>query len=348
MLSESLKQLIEASLVDGVLTPEERTVILKRAMLEGIDADEANLLLDAELQKIKIQKQAKAPKVNKCPACGEILPALTGICPSCGTVVDNNAHNHELDFLIEQMNRGLAQLKSGTTAAPMVIAALDEHRRRAMTLYGDNPKVKMLIDEVKQEIDEYKRLEAEKQKTDDELKKMEAKAKIEAAKNSGGGGGSIMANKGCQKGCLIGFVIFLIMGFIGIALEADKDEKADKQYVTLVKKLDKIKAEPITVENFEQKTYDVKDLVWVVEDKYADHEKANRKAFEQQTNNYIQQLMEFYSTNAAAITKHYGHPISLDFSQREISAEDLEDDNDDDDDYDDDDDDDYDYDYDDD
>lgn len=334
MLSESLKQLIEASLVDGILTPEERSVILKRAMLEGIDADEANLLLDAELQKIKIQKQARAPKVNKCPACGEILPALTGICPSCGTVVDNNAHNHELDFLIEQMNRGLAQLKSGTTAAPMVIAALDEHRRRAMTLYGDNPKVKMLIDEVKQEIDEYKRIEADKQKVDDELKKMEAKAKIAAAKSSGGGD-SLLSNKGCQKGCLIGFIIFIVMGFIGMALESDKDEKADQQYNQLIEKLDKIKEEPISVENFEQKTFDVKDLVWVVEDKYADHEKAKRKVFEQQTNNYIQQLTEFYSVNAAAITKHYGHPISLDFSKREISAEDLEDDTDD---YDDDDD----------
>lgn len=334
MFSESLKQLIEASLVDGVLTPEERTVILKRAMLEGVDADEANLLLDAEVQKIKLQKQAKAPKVNKCPACGEILPALTGICPSCGNVVDSNVHNHELDFLIEQMNRGLSQLKSGTTAAPMVIAALDEHRRRAMTLYGDNPKVQALLGEVKQEIDEYKRLEAEKKKTDDELKKMEAKAKIEAAKNSGSGG-SALSNKGCQRGCLISFIVFTIMGFIGMALNADKDEKTDQQYEQLMGKLDRIKEEPITIENFEQKAYDMKDLVWITEDKYSEHEQKKKKAFEQKTNNYINQLMEFYSANAAAITKHCGHPVSLDFSKREISAEDVQDDIDYDDDFDD-------------
>jgi hypothetical protein len=42
------------------------------------------------------------------------------------------------------------------------------------------------------------------------------------------------------------------------------------------------------------------------------------------TGNYIKQLMDFYSVNAAAITEHYGHPISLDFSLREISASDLE------------------------
>lgn len=336
MLSESLKQLIEASLVDGMLTPEERSVILKRAMLEGVDADEANLLLDAEVQKIKLQKQAKAPKVNKCPACGEILPALTGICPSCGNVVDSNVHNHELDFLIEQMNRGLSQLKSGTTAAPMVIAALDEHRRRAMTLYGDNPKVQALLGEVKQEIDEYKRLEAEKKKAEDELKKMEAKAKIEAAKNSGSGG-SALSNKGCQRGCLISFIVFTILGFIGMALESDKDEKVDQQYEQLMGKLDRIKEEPITIENFEQKAYDMKDLVWIIEDKYSEHEQKRKKAFEQKTSNYINQLVEFYSANAAAITKHYGHPISLDFSKRVISDEDVQDDisYDDDDDFDD-------------
>lgn len=324
MFSEALKQLIEASLVDGVLTADERAVILKRAMLEGIDADEANLLLDAELQKIKLQKQAKAPKVNKCPACGEIMPALTGICPSCGTVVDNNAHNHELDFLIEQMNRGLAQLKSGTIAAPLVIASLEEHRRRAMTLYGENPKVKMLIEEVKKEIDEFKSAQAEKKKVDDELKKMEAKAKIEAAKNSGSG--SLLTNKGCQRGCIIGVIAFFILGIIGMVISDDDEKKADEQYEQLMTELNRIKDEPITIENFKQKTYDVKGLTWIVGNEYNDHEKAKRKAFEQKTNNYIQQLMEFYSVNAAAITEHYGHPVSLDFQKREISADDLDDD----------------------
>ena len=38
----------------------------------------------------------------------------------------------------------------------MVIAALEEHRRRAMTLYGDNKKVQMLLDEVSEEIKAYK------------------------------------------------------------------------------------------------------------------------------------------------------------------------------------------------
>ena len=52
MFSEDLSKLIEASLVDGVITDQERAVIRKRALLEGVDPDEVDLLLDAEVQKI--------------------------------------------------------------------------------------------------------------------------------------------------------------------------------------------------------------------------------------------------------------------------------------------------------
>lgn len=51
MFSEELNKLIEAAFVDGVLTDKERAVIIKRAKAEGIDPDEIELLLDAEVQK---------------------------------------------------------------------------------------------------------------------------------------------------------------------------------------------------------------------------------------------------------------------------------------------------------
>lgn len=51
MFSEELNKLIEAALVDGVITDKERAVILKRAKAEGADLDEVELLLDAEIQK---------------------------------------------------------------------------------------------------------------------------------------------------------------------------------------------------------------------------------------------------------------------------------------------------------
>lgn len=319
MFSESLKQLIEASLVDGVLMPNERAVILKRAMLEGIDADEVNLLLDAEVQKIKLKKQAQGPKINKCPACGEPIPALTAICPACGTVVENdeNPKDRELDFLIEQMNRGLSQLKSSTAVAPMVIAALDEHRRRAMMLYGDNPKIKKLGNEVDKAIDDHKREEAKRQEEEKELKRMEAKARIEAAKNSGGKN-NVVLNLGCMKGCLISMAIIIALGiFGGIAGKSD-NEKADEQYAELVGRLDSLKAEPLTIENYARKEAIAIDLIWVENNEYSSYEKRKKEAFNKLLDNYIDQLSTFYALNNKAIDNYNGYQLhNLDDEKQE-------------------------------
>lgn len=319
MFSENLKQLIEASLVDGVLMPNERAIILKRAMLEGIDADEANLLLDAEVQKIKIQKQAKEPKLHKCPACGEILPALTAICPSCGTAIENNEEpkQHELDFLIEQMNRGLSQLKCGTTVAPMVIAALDEHRRRAMMLYGDNAKIKKLGSEIEEAIDKYKSEEAKRQEEEKELKRMETLARIEAAK-SRGGLSNLTLNLGCMKGCLISMAIIIALGIFGGIMGKDDNEKADDQYAELVGRLDSLKAEPLTIENYARKEAIAIDLIWVENNEYSSYEKRKKEAFNKLLDNYIDQLSTFYALKHTEIDNYNGYVLhNLDEAEQE-------------------------------
>lgn len=313
MFSDSLKELIEASLVDGVLTGEERNIIIKRALLEGNDPAEVNLLLDAEVQKIRQQKMANAPKVNKCPACGEILPPLTGICPTCGYVVNtNDSRNQELDFLIEQMNRGLAQLKSGTTNAPMVIATLDEHRRRAMTLYGENPKVQALLAEIKEEVNEFKAQEAERKKMETEMQREEHQARIQALKGAGGGGSSLSYenNKGCYKGCLISVIIFIVLGIVGAIFDDNNDdEKTDQQYATLIEQLDSLKAEPLTIENYAQKESAAKDVIWVVNNEYSSYEKNKKAAFEKIYDNYVEQLSTFYALHNKEIDKYNGYVL---------------------------------------
>lgn len=104
MFPEDLSKLIEASLVDGVITDQERAVIRKRALLEGVDPDEVDLLLDAEVQKIRQKQEEAVTKVKKCPRCGEIIPAMSVKCPSCGYELSNIDANQSVQKLFSMVN----------------------------------------------------------------------------------------------------------------------------------------------------------------------------------------------------------------------------------------------------
>ena len=104
MFSEELNKLIEASLVDGVLTDKERAVIRKRALLEGVDPDEVDLMLDAEIDKLRIQQESAVKKVKKCPSCGEIIPAMSIKCPTCGYELRNMDANESVEKLFSMIN----------------------------------------------------------------------------------------------------------------------------------------------------------------------------------------------------------------------------------------------------
>lgn len=104
MFSEELQKLIEASLVDGVITDQERAVIRKRALLEGVDPDEVDLMLDAEVQKIRQKQEEAVTKVKKCPCCGEIIPSMAVNCPSCGYEIRNVEANKSVQNLFSMIN----------------------------------------------------------------------------------------------------------------------------------------------------------------------------------------------------------------------------------------------------
>lgn len=108
MFSEELQRLINASLTDGVLTDKEREVIRKRALLEGIDPDEVDVLLDAELQKLEQKQQAAVKKVKKCPHCGEIIPTMAVKCEVCGY----EFREQEANKIVERFAQGLRDTKA--------------------------------------------------------------------------------------------------------------------------------------------------------------------------------------------------------------------------------------------
>jgi len=117
MYNEQIEALISAALADGVLTEKEKQILFKKAQTMGIDLDEFEMVLDArlvELQKAEKEKAEKsAPKstkygdVRKCPVCGALVPALSGVCPECGyefSGIGANSSSKELADKIEKIN----------------------------------------------------------------------------------------------------------------------------------------------------------------------------------------------------------------------------------------------------
>lgn len=90
MYGERIEALIDAALMDGVLTEKERMILFKRAQAEGIDIDEFEMVLNARLIEMENAKKKVAPKseklgsLQKCPACGAMVTGGSAVCQDCG------------------------------------------------------------------------------------------------------------------------------------------------------------------------------------------------------------------------------------------------------------------------
>lgn len=119
MFSETLEELIEIAISEGELTDKNRQILCKRAVSEGIDIDEFEMVLDMRLAKQKkklgvtsappVAPVAPAPApqptnqkfggVNKCPACGSIVESGSVKCHECGHTFVNVSGNNSVQRL---------------------------------------------------------------------------------------------------------------------------------------------------------------------------------------------------------------------------------------------------------
>lgn len=121
MFSKELEEIIEAALADGTITDKERAVLHKRAMTEGVDPDELDVLIDGRLAKTKknedslrqtSQKKSATQKLGnivKCPNCGAQTKGGLALCPECGFEFVNVSANSVVELLqekLDKINRG--------------------------------------------------------------------------------------------------------------------------------------------------------------------------------------------------------------------------------------------------
>lgn len=97
MFSQEMENLIEATLQDGVLTEQEKAVLVKRAQNEGIDLDELDVYIHSILQKrhqaeadlhAEEDKKSKMGGIKKCPNCGAVVQPGDAACSYCGYAFD--------------------------------------------------------------------------------------------------------------------------------------------------------------------------------------------------------------------------------------------------------------------
>lgn len=158
--SQQLEEIIEAALADGVITEKERAVLHKKALQEGVDPDEVDVVIDGRLQQMQNEVDKAKQKVRKCPSCGEIIPAMTAVCPSCGQVIDtSNPDNMALQKYMNKLEDALVKLKEEGVVYfnHKVRAELEGMIRQGKAMYGDNKKINYLISEVEASIEEFEK-----------------------------------------------------------------------------------------------------------------------------------------------------------------------------------------------
>lgn len=172
LIPEELNALIKEYLTDGVLTSKEREVVLRKAEKMGLDRDEIDLYLDAQVQKIEQETDMaiRRQKGKACPYCGSPVPQLADKCPECNQFITPEA-SEELEEILENLEDALIEFKSGSDIQKNK-AVVERYARKAKLYYNNNPKVQRLLEEI----------EEDSQKAEKEAREREQKAEKEARK----------------------------------------------------------------------------------------------------------------------------------------------------------------------
>ncbi|MCF2579058.1 hypothetical protein I6E38_08030 [Prevotella stercorea] len=160
-IPQELDDLIKELLTDGIISPKERQVLLNKAQTLGLNLDEVDLYIDAQQQKADqavatIMNQRKG---NTCPYCGAPIPLLADKCPSCGQFITPES-SKDLEEIFNHLEDALVKFKSCDNTAENQ-ANVERYIRKAKMYYSNNPKIKLLLQEVENEIEDANEKEEE-------------------------------------------------------------------------------------------------------------------------------------------------------------------------------------------
>lgn len=111
MYNEELEKLIDEFISDGKISDTEKKVLLKKSKSLGIDKEEFEEVLNSKLRNLEINQNISS-KLNKCPACGDILAPMSKICSHCGAIINEEEGLNNLNYLTKSIERTLLKIQS--------------------------------------------------------------------------------------------------------------------------------------------------------------------------------------------------------------------------------------------
>lgn len=121
LFSPELERLIEITIADGVLTDQEKAVLVEAAQKEGVDIKQLDvyiqyLLHQRKEEEIKKAEEKKAEEtiggeVKKCPNCGAPYKLGTLVCV-CGHMFDITIQSNAYQKFAEEVQKKISALKN--------------------------------------------------------------------------------------------------------------------------------------------------------------------------------------------------------------------------------------------
>lgn len=137
MYEQSLEQLIDAVIADGIITDQERKVVYKKAAALGIDEDEIEVYLEGRLSAFNNNNKPKSGKhgaLKTCPNCGAVVDVFTGTCKECGynfVGIESNNTTKQLQTELERIDKENRQSVVGSMFSQF---GLDKNTNRKVQL----------------------------------------------------------------------------------------------------------------------------------------------------------------------------------------------------------------------
>lgn len=169
----------------------------------GLDRDEIDLYLDAQVQKLEqaIDAAVRKQKGKQCPHCGAYVSQLTDKCPECNQYITPEA-TRELEEILDNLEEALINMKARKDYMRNK-ATVERYSRKARMYYSNHPKIKQILLEVEDEM----------QMAESNIKSVERKEAVS----------SVMKNKFVWIGLVIGFGVILYLIGLGIDSKALQD-----------------------------------------------------------------------------------------------------------------------------